>query len=654
MKKDNNKNSGAKNEGSSRPYKGGNSGGKKNYSDKKDFGGSKPSGERKFDKNPGYPKREDSPRPYGDKGRFEGKKDYSDKKEFRGPKPDGERKFDKKPGYSKGEGSGSTRPYGDKGRFEGKKDFYDKMEFRGSKPDGERKFDKKPGYSKGTLRPYGDKGKSEGKKDYSDKKEFTGSKPDGERKFDKKPDYSKGDGSPRPYGDKGRYEGKKDYSYKKPFSKSYGERSERGFGRRSDSPLGSKRSDEFDEFEDFNETPDKKGPRKPRLDEERSARRAESKNDFPKLERKAFPKNEEEEFEGIRDLSEKKGPKKSRYDVEKTEEKKEKNPEKSFNDAKPAFGRKASDESFNKNPTGEEEYKSVYRGRGKDEKPIYEKILKADLPKESGFQKKVRRPFTDDISGERPNYNFEKLEKNHNPKVQSDSLRLNKFIANSGICSRREADVLIQHGEIQVNGEVIKELGYKVNKTDKVIYKGKNINPEKPVYLLLNKPKDFITTTEDPMDRKTVMHLISNACEERVFPVGRLDRNTTGLLLFTNDGELAAKLSHPSNNVKKIYQVTLNRPLTSNDEKEILEGITLEDGPAKVDDMQVLSKDRTILGLEIHLGRNRIVRRIFAHFNYEVEALDRVIFAGLDKKDLPRGKYRFLTEKEVIQLKYFL
>jgi 23S rRNA pseudouridine2605 synthase len=322
----------------------------------------------------------------------------------------------------------------------------------------------------------------------------------------------------------------------------------------------------------------------------------------------------------------------------------------------PLLTKSNSESSLNKK-NGEEDYKSVYRGRGKDEKPIYEKILKSDLPKEpvkSGNIKKVRKPFTDDIAGPRPTYNFEKLEKNHGPKVQSDSMRLNKFIANSGICSRREADVLIQHGEIQVNGEVITELGHKVNRTDKVIYRGKNINPEKPVYLLLNKPKDFITTTEDPMDRKTVMHLISNACEERVFPVGRLDRNTTGLLLFTNDGELAAKLSHPSNNVKKIYQVTLNRPLTANDEKEILEGITLEDGPAKVDDMQVLSKDRTILGLEIHLGRNRIVRRIFAHFGYEVEALDRVIFAGLDKKDLPRGKYRFLSEKEVIQLKYFL
>jgi len=211
---------------------------------------------------------------------------------------------------------------------------------------------------------------------------------------------------------------------------------------------------------------------------------------------------------------------------------------------------------------------------------------------------------------------------------------------------------LIQKGLVIVNGEVIKELGYKVRRSDQVVFEGKRINPEKPVYVLLNKPKDFITTTEDPMDRKTVMALVENACEERIFPVGRLDRNTTGLLLFTNDGELAAKLSHPSNEIKKIYQVTLDKALTQKDEEAILEGITLEDGEVKVDDMQVLSKDRTILGLEIHIGRNRIVRRIFAHFGYEVVGLDRVMYAGLDKKDLKRGHYRFLTEQEVIRLKY--
>jgi 23S rRNA pseudouridine2605 synthase len=299
------------------------------------------------------------------------------------------------------------------------------------------------------------------------------------------------------------------------------------------------------------------------------------------------------------------------------------------------------------------EGKAVYRGRGKDEKPIFDWVAKEDLetnPKKRRF----KNPFEKDAPSDRPEYNFERLEKNHNKEKNTDAIRLNKYISNSGICSRREADELISKGEVKVNGQVVTELGYKVALADKVTYKGKLINPEKPVYLLLNKPKDFITTTEDPMERKTVMHLVSNACEERVFPVGRLDRNTTGLLLFTNDGELAAKLSHPSNQIKKIYQVTLDKPITKGDEEAILEGLTLEDGDVQVDDMQVLSKDRTILGLEIHVGKNRIVRRIFAHLGYEVIGLDRVMYAGLDKKDLPRGRYRFLSEKEVIRLKFFI
>jgi 23S rRNA pseudouridine2605 synthase len=312
---------------------------------------------------------------------------------------------------------------------------------------------------------------------------------------------------------------------------------------------------------------------------------------------------------------------------------------------------------FSKEKPEEGDFKKVYKGRGKDEKPIHEWVPASKASgdsREARFKKPFKKPYSKKSEEARPEYNFDKLEKNHKKKDASEDIRLNKYISNSGICSRREADTLIQKGEIKVNGEVITEMGYKVQRTDKVVYKGKVINPEKPVYLLLNKPKDFITTTDDPMERKTVMSLIADACEERVFPVGRLDRNTTGLLLFTNDGELAAKLSHPSNNIKKIYQVTLDKPITQGDEEAILEGLNLEDGPAKVDDMQVLSKDRTILGLEIHLGRNRIVRRIFAHLGYEVIALDRVMYAGLDKKDLPRGRHRFLDEKEVIRLKYFL
>ena len=235
-----------------------------------------------------------------------------------------------------------------------------------------------------------------------------------------------------------------------------------------------------------------------------------------------------------------------------------------------------------------------------------------------------------------------------------DELRLNRYIANAGICSRREADALIAAGEIRVNGEVMTEMGYKVQPTDTVQYGKTNLSREKSVYVLLNKPKDFITTTEDPEGRRTVMDLVAGASKERIFPVGRLDRNTTGLLLFTNDGEVAQKLSHPSHKNKKIYQVELSRPLTEEDLRKISEGLELEDGKAIVDDVAVVAGNAHFVGIEIHIGRNRIVRRIFEHLGYEVVALDRVQYAGLTKKDLPRGKWRFLSEQEVIRLKYFM
>ena len=235
-----------------------------------------------------------------------------------------------------------------------------------------------------------------------------------------------------------------------------------------------------------------------------------------------------------------------------------------------------------------------------------------------------------------------------------DEMRLNRYIANAGICSRRDADALIAAGEIKVNGEVVTEMGYKVQPTDTVQYGKTNLNREKAVYVLLNKPKDFLTTTEDPEGRRTVMDLVATASKERIFPVGRLDRNTTGLLLFTNDGEVAQKLSHPSHKNKKIYQVELSTPLTEEHLRQIAEGLELEDGKAVVDDVAVVAGNAHFVGIEIHIGRNRIVRRIFEHLGYEVVALDRVQYAGLTKKDLPRGKWRFLNEQEVIRLKYFL
>lgn len=236
----------------------------------------------------------------------------------------------------------------------------------------------------------------------------------------------------------------------------------------------------------------------------------------------------------------------------------------------------------------------------------------------------------------------------------TEEMRLNRYIANAGICSRREADALIAAGEIRVNGEVVTEMGYKVQPTDTVQYGKTNLNREKLVYVLLNKPKDFITTTDDPEGRKTVMSLVAAASKERIFPVGRLDRNTTGLLLFTNDGEVAQKLSHPSHKNKKIYQAELDKPLTAEHLGQIAAGLELEDGKAEVDDVAVVAGNAHFVGIELHVGRNRIVRRIFEHLGYDVVALDRVQYAGLTKKDLPRGKWRFLTEQEVIRLKYFM
>jgi 23S rRNA pseudouridine2605 synthase len=278
--------------------------------------------------------------------------------------------------------------------------------------------------------------------------------------------------------------------------------------------------------------------------------------------------------------------------------------------------------------------------------------------KPSRFEDRRGRTTSESV-GEAPNYSglkrYSSRDKNRSEDLSADGqLRLNRYIANAGICSRREADELITAGEIKVNGEVITELGYKVQPTDSVQYGKKNLSREKLVYVLLNKPKDFITTTEDPEGRKTVMDLVANASKERIFPVGRLDRNTTGLLLFTNDGELAQKLTHPSHKNSKIYQVEVDKPLTKEDFEKIQNGLELEDGKADVDDLAMIGNSNKFVGIEIHIGRNRIVRRIFESLGYEVVTLDRVQYAGLTKKDLPRGNWRFLSEKEVIRLKYFL
>jgi 23S rRNA pseudouridine2605 synthase len=248
----------------------------------------------------------------------------------------------------------------------------------------------------------------------------------------------------------------------------------------------------------------------------------------------------------------------------------------------------------------------------------------------------------------------EALRSNTSKKSENglEQIRLNKYIAASGICSRREADKFINAGLVTVNGQVISELGTKVTKSDDVRYNGERLKAERPVYILLNKPKDYITTLRDPYAKRTVMELVQNACKERVYPVGRLDRNTTGVLLLTNDGELAKQLTHPSSNKLKVYHVTLDKSLSKPDFQKILDGFNLEDGFIKADELSYIdANDKKEIGIEIHSGRNHIVRRIFEYLGYNVRKLDRVYFAGLTKKGLERGKYRFLTEKEIAILK---
>ncbi len=269
--------------------------------------------------------------------------------------------------------------------------------------------------------------------------------------------------------------------------------------------------------------------------------------------------------------------------------------------------------------------------------------------REEYFDEKRRQKFETGGQNSRPQISNPKLE---NPGEQ---MPLNKFIAHSGVSSRRDAADMVKLGNVKVNGQVVTEPGHKVSGKDDVRVNGKKIFLEKNlVYILLNKPKDFITTTDDPQGRKTVLDLIKRATTERVYPVGRLDRNTSGVLLLTNDGELSQKLTHPSNEIKKIYAVTLDKPLEKKDFEQILKGVVLEDGPASVDKLAFAdTKDKTQLGVELHSGRNRIVRRIFEHLGYDVKQLDRVMFAGLTKKNVERGKWRYLNEKEVRELKYF-
>lgn len=320
---------------------------------------------------------------------------------------------------------------------------------------------------------------------------------------------------------------------------------------------------------------------------------------------------------------------------------------KSFSKSEP--GKFSSEKKDSREPAKREPRK--YSDDKDKRRESFKKEEKGDSSKRKDFSKKKHIKSTA-YSPWRKSAPFKKIQADTNEKGES-LIRLNKYIADAGICSRREADVLIESGVVKVNGVTVTQLGTKVSQTDKVMFGGETLSREKLRYILLNKPKGFITTSDDPQDRKTVMHLVENACEERIYPVGRLDRNTIGLLLFTNDGDLAKKLTHPKYGIKKVYHVFLDKPLTKSDMIQIIEGVELEDGLAKPDKISYVTNenDKKQVGLELHSGKNRIVRRIFEHLGYEVVKLDRVSFAGLTKKDLPRGKWRLLSEKEVGMLK---
>ena len=323
--------------------------------------------------------------------------------------------------------------------------------------------------------------------------------------------------------------------------------------------------------------------------------------------------------------------------------------------------RSREDKPFRRSDDDERPARREYTPRDKKERPPRGKsFLKSGAPDDKPFKR-----FEKDFSRDEKRTDKFKLRARPTTRSRRDddgpsekstsadgTIRLNRYIANAGICSRREADDYITAGLVSVNGEIVSELGTKVMPTDDVRYNGERLKAEKNVYILLNKPKDYITTSDDPDGRKTVMELIAKACKERVYPVGRLDRNTTGVLLFTNDGDLAKKLTHPSSNIRKVYHVELDKALKKNDFQKMIDGIDLEDGVSAVDEISYdAGGDKKQVGVELHSGKNRIVRRMFESLGYEIRKLDRVVFAGLTKKDLPRGRWRLLAETEVGILK---
>jgi 23S rRNA pseudouridine2605 synthase len=501
------------------------------------------------------------------------------------------------------------------------------MNKRPRRPTGETRNSNsdKPKYAKNST------GKPAGKRDFN--------KSDGDKK------YSKPSGGSKSYDKRGSDKkefGKSDYE-----KKSYGKSGDKTEFRSSDYSSSPSRSS-------HSKPGGKRDFDKPKFDKPRGEKRDFDKPKFDK------PRGEKRDFDK---------PREDRY-----------------SDSRGKYGKPAGNRDFGDKPRGEKRDFDKPRGDKRDfdkprgerkdfDKPRGEK-RDFDKPREERtYSSDSKRKFDTPRGGyndkrefsDKPKFNKPRGEKRDFPEKKFDKpkprfhkeveegeapkdFRLNRFISNSGICSRREADQLIADGKITVNKIVVTEMGYRVAPKDVVRYDGNVLTSEKLQYVLLNKPKGFITTMKDDRDRKTVMSLIEKACEERIYPVGRLDRHTTGLLLFTNDGDLAKKLTHPSHNMKKIYQVELDKGITQAHFDEIINGFELEDGPIKVDDLAVITPDNITLGIELHSGKNRIIRRIFEHFGYTVEKLDRVMLGNLTKKNLGRSEWRHLTPREVSRL----
>ena len=543
--------------------------------------------------------------------------------------------------------SDSFKSRGDKNNSFGKKSYgsndqsergsFRKDDNRENRSFGSKKFSDKP--------PFRGENNSFRSKDNSEKSFGRGGrsfdKNDSSRSFDKKDSFNKFDRSERSFDKKDNFK----RSDRNDSSRSF-DRSERSFDKR-DSFKRTDRNDSTRSFDRSERSFDKKDnfKRTDRNDSSRSFDRSERSFDR----KDNFKRTDRSDSTRSFDRSERSFDKKDNF--KRTDR----------SDSTRSFDR--SERSFDK--------KDNFRRSDRNDTPRSFDRSERSFDKRDSFKRSDRndssRPSNRKFDGERSrnfddNKNFGDKQYIKRPKKKAEDaeddglVRLNRYIANAGICSRRKADELITAGVIWVNGEPVTELGTKVDPaTDEIRYNNERLKREKNVYVLLNKPKDYITTTDDPQERHTVMELVSKATKERIYPVGRLDRNTTGLLLMTNDGSLAEKLSHPRNSISKIYNVELNKSLTQGDFNKISFGIELEDGVIKPDDLSyVQGGSKREVGIQIHSGKNRIVRRIFESLGYEVVKLDRVVYANLTKKDLPRGRWRYLEEREIVQLKHLI